>query len=529
MDSKTILVIDDKPKNVEVLVSGLVNSHFQVITSTSGYNGLEKTRKIYPDLILMDTELPDLSGIEFTQKLKEETELSTIPVILLSTREGIQDRLKAYEAGVKDYIIKPLHVSEIITRVNMILSRIERRIREHDTKVGKVSGNLKEQPLAELIEQFSLNRATGMLTVTNSTGKSGKVFFRDGRVVNAIISNIRGERAVYQMIHWGAGKYIMIFQDIDIKDEVSISNLGLLLQAKKQFEKRVKILKFLPNLNTIFTLSSTFLRIIEKRQMSSDVVRFIQLFNGQRNFQQILDDSFYDDVVTLERIQKMYQQGFLTEVIRSTKPESKPEVSKKTRKPMFTEEECSAFQNRVMNHSNKKKRAIIILGSSSSGKNEMIQLLVGSTYRAKTMKNQFPHSVDLGKVRISKIVELTLIGIPVEKKLHLFVDSFEEFMLGYLILINANEPETFEYLGYLIKTFRNRYQLPYTIAVSQLGHQNATDIESLTRQLRLENYEELMPYNSSDLANIKMLLLNMNFSPTSIGRVKAQINVGSAQ
>ncbi len=527
MISKTILIIDDKPKNIEVLVSGLVNSHFQVVTSTTGYNGLEKARKVNPDLILMDTELPDLSGIEFTQKLKENNQLFTIPVILLSTREGIQDRLKAYKVGVKDYIIKPLHVSEIITRVNMILSRIERRIREHDAKVGKLIGNLSEKPLAELIEEFSLNKATGILTITNITGKSGQLFFRDGRVVNAIVGNFRGERAVYQMIPWGRGKYSMIFQDIDINDEVSISNLGLLLQAKKQLEKRAELLKSLPNLNTKLTLSSTFLRIIEKRQMSGDVVRFIQLFNGQNSLQKIIDDSFYDDIVTLERTQKMYLQGFLSEVVHDIKVESKPEAPKKPRMPMFTEDECRTFQTRVMNPFNQGKRALLVLGDSTSGKNEMIQLLVGSTYQAKTMKNQFPHSINFGKVPISKQIDLTLIGIPIEKNLHLFVDSFEEFMLGYIILINAAEPATFEYMGYLIKTFRNRYQLPYTIAVTQSDHPKATDIDSLNVQLGLESYEDLMPGRPSDLSNIKMILLNMSFSPASRGEVKAQIKVGS--
>ena len=127
MNSKTVLVIDDEAKNLEVLVGGLVNNQFQVVTATSGYSGLEKARQLNPDLILMDTELQDLSGIEFTQKLKADSQIENIPVILLSTREGIQDRLKAYEAGVKDYIIKPLHVSEIISRIKMTLSRIEKR------------------------------------------------------------------------------------------------------------------------------------------------------------------------------------------------------------------------------------------------------------------------------------------------------------------------------------------------------------------------------------------------------------------
>lgn len=525
MNSKTILIIDDEPKNIEVLVSGLVNSQYQVVTSTSGYNGLEKARKLNPSLILMDTELQDLSGIEFTQKLKVDSAIADIPVVLLSTREGIQDRLKAYESGVKDYIIKPLHVREIVARVKMVLSRIEKRKQDQE-KSGKLSGTLEEKALSDIIEEFSTTGSTGILTITSSTGKSGQVFFREGQVVNAIVGNFRGERAVYQMIPWGQGKYNMVFQEIDIKDEIGVSNLGLLLQARKRLEKRTELLRALPGLDKVFTLSSTFLRIIEKREMSGDVMRFIQMFNGQRNMQKIIDDSFHDDLVTLERIQKMHQQGFLSEVIKKVEPEPKLEAPKKKIKPVFTEEEFKTFQQRVFDHSEKDQNAIIIMGVAASGKNEIVQLLTGPTFQTKTLKNQFPHPVSLGKVPIDKETDLTIIGVPVEKNLHLFVDSLEKFMLGYIILVNATEPESFDYLGYLIKTFRNRYQFPYAIAVANLRHPKAVGIENLTRLLGLESYGELMPCNPKDLDNIKMLLLNMHSSPSSKSKLNAQLKIG---
>ncbi|HDL19483.1 MAG TPA: response regulator [Bacteroidetes bacterium] len=525
MNSKTILVIDDEAKNLEVLIGGLVNNQFQVVTATSGYGGLEKARKLNPDLILMDTELQDLSGIEFTQKLKANSQIEDIPVILLSTREGIQDRLKAYEAGVKDYIIKPLHVSEIISRIKMTLSRIEKRTFEKETKVGKVNGLLEDKPLSGLIEEFSMNHATGILTITSITSKSGQVFFCDGQVINAIVGNFRGERAVYQMIPWGRGKYTMVYQDINIKDEINISNLGLLLQAKKRLEKRAEFLKSLPSLNTVFILSSTFLKIIEKREMSGDVMRFIQLFDGQRTLQKIIDDSFHKDLVTLERVAKMYQQGFLNKVTPEA-PELKSTAPGKIRVPIFTEEEFQTFRSRIIEHLDRNRNTVLILGVSASGKNEIVHLLTGPTYQVKSLKSQFPHPVDLGKVPISDEAELNIIGIPVEKNLHLFVDSLQKYMLGYIILVNAAEPETFEYLNYLIKTFRNRYQIPYSIAVSRLRDPKAVSIESLTRQLGLESYEELMPCNASDLDSIKILLLNMRFSRSSKSQIRAQHKIG---
>ncbi len=526
MNTKTILIIDDDTKNIEVLVSGLVNNQFQVVTTNSGYNGLIKARQLNPDLILMDTEIGDLGGIEFVRKLREDAQIAEIPVILLSTRDGLQDRIKAYEVGIKDYIVKPMHVSEIVARIKMILFRVEQRQSEQDAKMGRISGNLEEKSLAEIIKDFAMNHVTGILTVTSGFGKSGQVFFRNGQVINAIVGNFRGERAVYLMIPWSRGKYTMVFQEIDIKDEVGISNLGLLLQARKRLEQRAQLLQQLPGLHSILTISSTFLHIIENRKMSADVMRFIQLFNGERTVQRVLEDSFQDDLVTLERIVKMYQQEFLTELPQKITVKSEEGRVPQKIEPIFTEEEYQTFQRRVLRPDEQQRRALFLLGTSGSGKNEVVQLLAGPSYRTKTMKSLFPFPVDLGKVAIAAEQEISLLGIPVEKNLREFVDSLEDHMLGYIILVSAIEPDTFSYLGYLIKTFRNRYQLPYAIAVSNLRHAQAIGIESLTPQLGLESYEELMPCNPRDLDNVKMLMLNLHSPYTSREYLQIPVNIG---
>ena len=89
MNKKTILVIDDKPKNIEILVGGLINSHFQVVTSDSGFDGLQKAHHICPDLILIDAQVSDLKGHEFMSKKKEDATVSDIPSFLLTTKSGL--------------------------------------------------------------------------------------------------------------------------------------------------------------------------------------------------------------------------------------------------------------------------------------------------------------------------------------------------------------------------------------------------------------------------------------------------------
>ena len=112
-----------------------------------------------------------------------------------------------------------------------------------------------------------------------------------------------------------------------------------------------------------------------------------------------------------------------------------------------------------------------------------------------------------------------------EKQLGIFLDSFEENILGYIIIINAIEPESFSYLGYLLKTFRSQYQLPYAIAITNLRHPQAIGIETLAQELYLEDFEELVPCNPSDSDNVKMVFLSMYSPFSNRGQLNSQTNI----
>lgn len=515
MNKKTILIIDDKPKNIEILVGGLINSQFQVVTADSGYDGLGKAHQIGPDLILINSEVFDLGGLQFLQRMKEEDGISGIPVVLLTTRAGVEDRMAAYEAGAKDYIIKPLHVSEIVARVRMILTRLDRRHKEREPHIGFDSGALDEKGLLDLIEDLFSRNFTGVLTLINRSKKSGQLFFSEGQVINAAFDDFRAERAVYQMIFWSEGEYDIATQDIDVEARIAIGNADLILESKKLLEKHRKLLLELPSPDACLTLSDKFLKVIEEREMSVEIMQFIDLFDGQRSVSGVVNGSKQDEVVALERIIKMYQQGFLSEVEEPTAEIALEDVAPdEDNEPIYSEKELELFQKRVFRSPDERKRLLVVVGTSTCGKSEFIQTLAGKSYRERSIKSIFPHPIDIGKFLASEELELTLFGIPAEKRLGLFLDSLEENMLGYVMIVNAVEPESFDYLGYLIKSFRGQYQLPYAVAITNLRHPQAIGIESLAQHLGVDDFEELVPCNPSDQENVKMVFLSM-YSPFS--------------
>ncbi len=311
MEHPVILVVDADPKNLQILREGLEASGFTVLTAVDGQEAWEKVYTERPDLILSEVSLPKLDGFQLLERIKQEPTTAAIPIMFLTNRREIQDRVRSLRGGVKDYMIKPLHVKEVIARIRMILRRMERMRNEEVEPTRKLVGRLEEYSVAELIENFGVERKSGVLSVYNENNKNGEIYFRNGAVVHATLGTLKAEKAVYQMLPWRRGHFIMTFKDVQVEDTISVSNLGLLLHGFKRIEEREKLFKMLPSPETTFVLTDNFRKILSKKELSAEAAKFLTLIDGKRDIMQIIDESSYDDLKTLERLLKLYQQGFI--------------------------------------------------------------------------------------------------------------------------------------------------------------------------------------------------------------------------
>lgn len=105
--SATILVVEDVEINRDLLLQ-LLEDEYQVVTASDGAEGVEATRRIRPDLVLMDLSLPEMDGWEATRTIKADPELMHIPVIALTAHAMPGDEQKARAAGCDDYLSKPI-------------------------------------------------------------------------------------------------------------------------------------------------------------------------------------------------------------------------------------------------------------------------------------------------------------------------------------------------------------------------------------------------------------------------------------
>lgn len=119
--NKRVLVIDDEPQIRRVLQAGLERNNYQVLLAASGDEGVEQAAVHMPDLVILDLAMPGTNGFEVCRQLRA---WSKMPIIVLSVRDGEQDKITALDLGADDYLTKPFGVSELLARMRAVLRRI---------------------------------------------------------------------------------------------------------------------------------------------------------------------------------------------------------------------------------------------------------------------------------------------------------------------------------------------------------------------------------------------------------------------
>jgi len=116
-----ILVVDDEPDVLELVVFHLKKEKYKVAIADNGDKALKIAREQVPNLIILDLMLPGISGLEICQLLKQNPKTTEIPILMLTARAGEEDRVRGLELGAHDYVTKPFSPRELVLRVNNLL------------------------------------------------------------------------------------------------------------------------------------------------------------------------------------------------------------------------------------------------------------------------------------------------------------------------------------------------------------------------------------------------------------------------
>lgn len=240
-----ILIVDDEPTNVKLLTAKLSRENIETFKAYGGEEALEKAVRLTPDLILLDIMMPDMNGYEVTRRIKNNPQISHIPIILLTALSGSEDKMKGLEAGAEEFLTKPVNTVELMARINSMLRlkqyREQLAIRtESEENFSKTSH--KKETLKEEMDLFRV------LLVDD-----------DERDIRLIQSILHGQP--YKIIVTGNGDDVI---SLAIREKIDLILLDILLPGLDGFEV-CRRLKKMDETRDIQIILITCLRDLESK------------------------------------------------------------------------------------------------------------------------------------------------------------------------------------------------------------------------------------------------------------------------
>ncbi|NTX66000.1 response regulator [Myxococcus sp. CA051A] len=325
MAKQHLLLVDGDAKSLRVMEVSLKKAGFSVTTAIHGKDAIEKVQISPPDLVLADTKMPEMDGFELCKALKSDERFKFIPFVFLTSQKSVEFKVRGLELGGDDYLTKPIYIKEIVTRVKMILQKAEKeRIEKRETTKGGFAGSLADMGVVDLVQTFEIGRKTGVISIQGE--RTGTVYFKEGRVIDAELGRLKGENAFYRLLNTFEGQFDVQFTSLDRPERIEISTQGLLMEGMRRLDEWGRMLEQLPPLETVFEID--YHQLADRlSEIPDEVNGLLRLFDGKRALSRVVEDSDFEDLAALGIISKLYFEGLIRELgnaplepVQSTKP-----------------------------------------------------------------------------------------------------------------------------------------------------------------------------------------------------------------
>ncbi len=165
--AEKILIVDDDPETLRLVRLILQRQGYAVVTAINGMQGITMARTEQPDLVLLDVMMPDLDGYQVCNQIRNNPESATVPIIMFTAKSQVEDKVAGYDAGVDDYITKPIHPAELAAHIRSLLARRKtqgevKAVRGRTIGVMSAKGGLG-------VSTIALNLAVTMHMKTNAS------------------------------------------------------------------------------------------------------------------------------------------------------------------------------------------------------------------------------------------------------------------------------------------------------------------------------------------------------------------------
>jgi DNA-binding response OmpR family regulator len=298
---RKILFADPDPSTVRALAPALRQRGYQVHAARDGSRALQIAILRFPDLVVFDERSPLLDARTFVRILRTNPRTERIPVII--TGEAVDpDR-----ARLGTYLRKPFNQDEVLARIEQVFRRVE-AARAVSGESREIEGNLAQIPLVDLLQILSVNRKTGRLAVERE-GERAVIALREGRVLDAVLGNVTGEKALFRLLTRREGQFAFVPGQLgDTAERIDRRVEELMLEGLRQADEATRLLPVLPQADDTVELAVDPSEIPPGLHPITEEV--VALLTGPRRFHEIVDRCPASDLEVMRAVLALLERGF---------------------------------------------------------------------------------------------------------------------------------------------------------------------------------------------------------------------------
>jgi uncharacterized protein (TIGR02266 family) len=312
MTSWKVLLAEDETLMAQMMADMLAELPVQVSVAHNGREALMLVDKSLPDLVLLDCMMPELDGFEVAAALKANPATENIPIIFLTARGRVEDKVRGLELGAEDYLIKPVRREEMLARVRNVLRRFESRRTAVPAESSLMRGRLEVMGLPNIVQVLETERRTGTLRLTHET-RRGEIFFLEGRVAYAVEGPRQGEPAVYRMLAWDKGDFELeqTSGSGPTAAQIGRPNQSLIMEGMRRLDELPRLRQTIGVPAGPIRMFGVFRDGLLRRTLPSGFQHLVTLCDGTHELPHLLEASTLDEWTALTYLARFVKLGIL--------------------------------------------------------------------------------------------------------------------------------------------------------------------------------------------------------------------------
>lgn len=498
-ENKKILLADPDKKITSALKEALKASGFDMIISHDGATALQKALSEAPAMIILSLALPTIDGIKLSQILHSNPRMESVPFIFLSDYE-IQ--ISHFQSHKDALFIKPVNVDEVVARVQSYFYRVD-RTREVSREGRMIEGSLSDISLPDLLQMFSMNKKDGKLCLVNNKDK-GDIYIRDGSIVDAILEDISGEKALFRLLTWGNGSFKFLPARVTVHQKINRPADNLIMEGLRQYDEWESLKdKFPPMDARLKVLVDPAALPKGLRPVTQEILFHLEFYP---RLSDIIDRNTFPDYEVMRTIMTLLNKG----IIGITKEMEQPE------KPLLPKDDILKLRDRLAAKNKSKLDMELLKVLIFSSDNERAKYIINAlnTLPEFHVHQDFlrgigpnPYLGAAGSLQVSDSIQLNFIIVPLSDRFSPLWRPLSSSMLCGLSII-SEEKESWADLKSISQYFHGKLAKPM-VFINPDEEPSKERVENLRKYL--DWGKEILPYTvqKKDTGGVRSMLNNM--------------------